>query len=507
MFEQLNLWGRNFADEASHAAPAGSSSPTLSQEVTFLTGVAPNGALATPTFATWWRDYPATYHTDYSWAGKWGTQSGDTSVAGTGGGTVKYYFDPGVSWNSLDSTAQAAIKDCFAFWSAVANIKFVQTTSAASAQITIGGSTGVEGEGGSHGDGAEPVGTTAIQRYTSGIVNFTIGPSYGHLDQQYSFVFHELGHVLGLGHSGPYNHVDNLAASEQFSAYDTQLWTVMSYFFPNDAAKYTPGNNVDWQHSDTPMIADIAAIQRLYGAPTSTPLSGGQIFGFHSNITGSLAKFYDFTVNVDPVVTIWDGGTNNSLDLSGFSSASKVNLNPGTFSSANGHIDNIAIAQGTRIDIAIGGSGNDTFVCNKDGDKVKGGAGADHITAGVGHDVFVYAAAKDSTGSHYDTISGVDFRGQDVFDLPFKVAGLHSEITSGALSKATFDSDLSAVMSASRLGVHHAVLFEPSSGNLKGDLFLVVDANGHAGYQAGQDLVFLLNNPLHVANLNLVDFI
>lgn len=509
MFERsINFLERDFAADArSDVIFNTAKSPSLDAEVSFLTGVASNGKLVTPTFWTWWEDYPATYHTDYSWAGKWGTETGDTSLAGTSGGTVKYYFDPKVNWNSLDSTAQTAVKDCFALWSAVANIKFVQTTSAAKAQITIGESTGVVGEGGSHGDGAEPIGSTNIQRYTSGIATFTIGPSYGNLDQAYSFVFHELGHALGLGHSGPYNGYENLTASEQYSKYDTQLWTVMSYFFAAESAIYPQPKNVDWSHSDTPMIADIMAVQRLYGAPTSTPLSGGQIFGFHTNITGSLAKFFDFTVNTDPVVTLWDGGGKNTLDLSGFSTASKVNLHPGSFSSADGHVDNIAIAYGTAIDSAVGGAGNDAFVCNNDGDRVDAGGGADHLTAGTGRDVFVYKSAGESTGTHYDTLTAMDFNSQDRFDLSFKLLGVDAKITKGALSTATFDTNLAAVVNSSHLAAHHAVLFTPNSGTLRGEIFLVVDANGHAGYQAGHDLVFHLDAASNLSNLDTGDFI
>jgi len=36
--------------------------------------------------------------------------------------------------------------------------------------------------------------------------------------------------------------------------------------------------------------------------------------------------------------------------------------------------------------------------------------------------------------------------------------------------------------------------------------FLVVDANGAAGYQAAADYVFELNNPAHLANLSVHDF-
>src|SRR5262245_35489873 len=106
------------------------------------------------------------------------------------------------------------------------------------------------------------------------------------------------------------------------------------------------------------MIVDILAAQRLYGAATSSPLaSGGVVFGFNSNLTGSLGLFFDFTRNTHPVVTLWAGGSNNTLDVSGWSTPATINLNPGTFSSANGEINNIAIAADTVIENALGGSG------------------------------------------------------------------------------------------------------------------------------------------------------
>jgi hypothetical protein len=45
---------------------------------------------------------------------------------------------------------------------------------------------------------------------------------------------------------------------------------------------------------------------------------------------------------------------------------------------------------------------------------------------------------------------------------------------------------------ANHLAAHHAILFRPNAGSYAGQYFLVVDVNGHAGYDAGADLVFHL---------------
>lgn len=58
--------------------------------VAFEDGLNANGAVPADSFATWNTDNPATYTPGRGSAFKWGG-----GVAGTTGGTVRYYFDPG----------------------------------------------------------------------------------------------------------------------------------------------------------------------------------------------------------------------------------------------------------------------------------------------------------------------------------------------------------------------------------------------------------------------------
>src|ERR1035438_10082473 len=105
------------------------------------------------------------------------------------------------------------------------------------------------------------------------------------------------------------------------------------------------------------MLYDVSAVQQVYGAD-ATLLDGGDTFGFNASakITGDAALgVYNFSTNAPPVVTIWDAGVNNTLDLSGFSTADYVDLQQGGFSNLDGLTDNLAIAEGARIDTAIGG--------------------------------------------------------------------------------------------------------------------------------------------------------
>jgi hypothetical protein len=127
---------------------------------------------------------------------------------------------------------------------------------------------------------------------------------------------------------------------------------------------------------------------------------------------------------------------------------------------------------------------------------IVGGAGSDTITGGSGGDRFVYGSAAPSTSTHFDRLAGVDFA-IDRFDIPGNpgtVTGIDATIGVGSLSVATFDTDLHNVLngSANHLAADHAILFRPNTGNYAGQYFLVVDVNGHAGYDAGADLVFHL---------------
>ena len=421
------------------AAPPGSGPlftppPTLDDELTFMTGINATGHIAATSFWTWNNpSNPATY-LGTSGLSKWG---GD--AAGSAGGTVKFFFDPASAWTSTEKTWLSA---GLALWSAEANISFVVTTNANLAQLKFyRGNDGNAYE--STNSTSAAVGGTTIPHPTAAGPNQSdgayihidtsaagFGPIDGNFDSFGGYplqtLVHEEGHALGLGHGGPYNgNVDQ--TQQQYSPYDVRLWTLMSYIdnesvysnIGQPGAKYAaqyPVMGANWGFNGsgyfyeptTPMVLDIAAAQRIYGAATTGPLaSGGQIFGFNTNLTGLIAPFFDFTQNQHPVITIWDGGTGNTLDLSGFTADSTVNLNPGAFSSANGMVDNIGIALDTKVDTAIGGTGNDTFTANNDGDTFYGGGGNDTFNGGTGNDLFTGGSGNDifNGGTHVDTVS------------------------------------------------------------------------------------------------------
>ena len=207
---------------------------------------------------------------------------------------------------------------------------------------------------------------------------------------QYGFMtyLHEIGHALGLDHPGNYDGTATYAANAIYKQ-DTHRYTVMSYFDGN-----ADGSATKWydHYPSTPMLDDIATVQKIYGADLTTR-TGDTTYGFHS--TAGRAVF-DFSINTTPIVTIWDAGGNDTIDLSGFHNAQRLDLHQGAYSNVGGLTNNLAIAFGAVIENGIGGSGNDKLIGNSAANHLYGGAGSDMLYGGNGND-WLYGGAGSDT--------------------------------------------------------------------------------------------------------------
>jgi len=206
---------------------------------------------------------------------------------------------------------------------------------------------------------------------------------------------HEIGHSLGLSHPGTYDAGNGgsitYANNAEYSL-DNRQYTIMSYFggYAPDFGWQQDGTSANWLYSSTPMLHDIAAVQAIYGADMSTR-AANTTYGFNSNAGRDV---FNFNLNTSPIITIWDAGGNDTLDLSGYATNQRIDLHAGAYSDVGGMLSNFAIAYNVTIENAIGGAGADTIVGNDVGNTLRGGAGNDSIDGSGGFDSAIFSGVR-----------------------------------------------------------------------------------------------------------------
>jgi serralysin len=259
-------------------------------------------------------------------------------------------------------------------------------------------------------------------------------------------MLHEVGHALGLKHG----HETENGFPTLHGSKDSMEYSIMTYR-SNVGGSATDGYmNGEFDYAQSYMMADIAALQRMYGADFTTN-SGNTVYKWKP---GSGDTLVNGQVAIDAggnriFATIWDGGGKDTYDLSSYKTGVSVDLRPGnhsTFSDAQiallnyeteayarGNIFNALLFKGdvrSLIENARGGSGDDwlrgnqannTLQGNNGNDKLfgmagndvlSGGAGSDVLTGGAGNDDFVFKKGygRDTVTDFKDNADDIDLR-------------------------------------------------------------------------------------------------
>ncbi len=287
-------------------------------------------------------------------------------------GTSKYALSYSASQEYLDAyelapAQQTAIIDSLAKWSAVSNVKFTQVTDTDTTvgDLRFGGYAGMDDNTAAWAylpDNTPVAGDVWIGPQTN-----EPAPAEGSYD--YMTFMHEIGHALGLKHPFEQSFYNSTTLSPML---DDVRYTIMSY---TNGYSYEP---------TTPMLLDILAIQKLYGANALWEAG---------NTT------YSWGADQSVFETIWDGGGVDTIDASNQASSVFLNLNEGEFSNIGKTFydyqqqkyinDGLAIAFGAKIENATGSAFKDTLVGNDLANVLDGGAGADFMLGGAGNDTYI----------------------------------------------------------------------------------------------------------------------
>lgn len=232
-------------------------------------------------------------------------------------------------------------------------------------------------------------------------------------------VRHEIGHALGLAH--PFDGDVTLPDSAQ-----NKLYTMMGYSDANDTVyglRSDTGQTTSMVAAvDTLGILDIIALQKLYWENPNTN------FG---NDT------YTWDQKVGFRAVLYDAGGIDTIDLSGSSMRSSIDLTPNSLSSVNLRVTEAEIRTNLEpwyftsgatyrgsnnlgivgtIENVRAGAGDDKINGNAAANEISGGAGNDSVWGGAGDDRLSLGSGNDHAvaGTGNDTVdggSGVDIAG------------------------------------------------------------------------------------------------
>lgn len=343
------------------------------------------------------------------------TWSGSSSPDGTYSWDVAPGDAIAVDLSGLAAGGRAFALDALGAWTMVTGIDFHETT------LAVGG-PGIRFNDDNANSAYASFSNTSSGEIVSAAINIGTGWIDGdwstdgegqvvldHSSYSFQTYIHEIGHVLGLGHAGFYNGNATYGVDNHYRN-DSWQMSVMSYFSQSENSYV----DASFAYVLTPMMADIAAMQSLYGVD-GTLRAGDTIYGVGSTAGG----YYDTMFEENTATfTILDEGGVDFLDLSGTSAPSRVDLTSGAISDIHGRIGNLILYSDTVIENLRTGDGNDTLLGNAVANVLIGGLGDDILSGGAGSDtlfgggqndmliggedddIFVFSSAQGAVGDY-----------------------------------------------------------------------------------------------------------
>ncbi|TCS12874.1 Ca2+-binding RTX toxin-like protein [Caulobacter sp. BK020] len=316
----------------------------------------------------------------------WGTNIANTAI------TVYFAqagqtFDAHTADRSWTASEISSVMAAFATLSAVSNVTFTTTASAAGATMIMVLDDAL---------GDETLGSMSLPPLTPAIGTFSPAADVWNAATlqpgglAFSTLIHEVGHALGLSHPHDTGGSSEImeGVTGPFDSYGVAglnqgVFTMMSYNdgWPMGPAGGPSGYNYGMQRG--PMALDIAVLQKKYGATVSH--AGDDVY--------TLPTTNGATVGY---LALWDTGGNDTISASGSGNA-VIDLRPATLLNApggGGYVSYIGavqgglvVAAGVAIENAYGANGADILTGNAYDNTLRGGGGADKLNGADGSDV------------------------------------------------------------------------------------------------------------------------
>ena len=273
--------------------------------------------------------------------------------------------------------------------------------------------------------------------------NHTATPEVGGGGDRLETILHEIGHSLNLNHPHGADSGSTSTGLDQYQQVAPYQWhqTILSYTPPPNVVLGEDGPGSEFGRALTPMALDIAALQQIYGANTTTR-SGNSTYTLTDTGTTAIDTSGD-TISVGRAYYgIWDTGGNDTIQYAGASRA-LIQLSEATLTTttsaetaalvteiqasngwsslsteaqneissgmgqAGGFFSSLlndagtriqggfSVAKGATIENAIGGSGNDILIGNGAANRLVGNDGNDTLIGGGGKDIMIGGGGND----------------------------------------------------------------------------------------------------------------